>query len=169
MILGYDTQNGLRNSLLDSAKQVIEQQTILAFKTNEAIDNYITSISNITYLLFTLALILSIIIGSAIRRSIMKGILYIKSSIIKIAQTNDLSVVIAPKNNDELTEMAGAFNQMISNFQALIIVIQALSHHVTAIRLNANIHQADTIIHSQMVVTIEEIANNTNDAADKAQ
>ena len=183
-ILGYDAQSGLRNSLLDSAKQVIEQQTILAFKTNEAIDNYITSISNITYLLFTLALILSITIGSAISRSIMKGILYIKSSIIQIAQTNDLTVVITPKNNDELTEMADAFNQMISNFQALIIATQASSHQVTetATRLNANIHQADTSIHSQiqetdmvatavteMVVTIEEVANNTNDAADKAQ
>ncbi|GLS90581.1 methyl-accepting chemotaxis protein [Psychromonas marina] len=183
-VFGYDEQSGLRNALLESSTQVIKQQNIVVSNTNSAINNYIESISNITYLLFAIALILSIIIGSAVSRSIMKGISFIKKSIIQIAETNDLSIVVQTKNSDELAEMADAFNTMISNFQALIISTQQSANNVTdtVTNLTTNIHHANSDAQSQiqktdmvatavteMVATIEEIASNTNDAADKTE
>jgi len=183
-IFGYDAQSGLRKALLDSSAMVIQQQTALKVKTDKAIENYIESISNVTYLLFAIALILSIVIGTVVSRSIMNGILFIKNSIVQIAETNDLTIVVSTKNNDELAEMASAFNGMIKNFHALIISTQESANNVNhaAGTLTSNIHQANEGVQAQMqetdmvatavtemVATIEEIASNTTDAADKAE
>jgi len=183
-IFGYDAQSGLRKALLDSSAMVIQQQSALKVKTDKAIENYIESISNVTYLLFAIALILSIVIGTVVSRSIMNGILFIKNSIVQIAETNDLTIVVSTKNNDELAEMASAFNGMIKNFHALIISTQESANNVNhaAGTLTSNIHQANEGVQAQMqetdmvatavtemVATIEEIASNTTDAADKAE
>ncbi|PKF60903.1 methyl-accepting chemotaxis protein [Psychromonas sp. psych-6C06] len=183
-VFGYDAQSGLRKALFDSSAMVIQQQNALVVKTNVAIDSYIKSISSVTYVLFAIALILSIVIGSIVSRSIMSGITFIKRSIVQIAETNDLTIVVSTKNNDELAEMAHAFNGMIKNFHALIISTQESANNVTqaATTLTANIHQAHEGVQAQMqetdmvatavtemVATIEEIASNTTDAADKAE
>ena len=183
-VFGYNAQSGLRKALFDSATMVIQQQNALVVKTDKAIESYIESISSVTYLLFAIALILSIVIGSVVSRSIMRGILFIKSSIVQIAETNDLTIVVSTKNNDELAEMADAFNAMIKNFHALIISTQESANNVNhaASTLTSNIHQANEGVQAQMqetdmvatavtemVATIEEIASNTTDAADKAE
>ncbi|WP_022942650.1 methyl-accepting chemotaxis protein [Psychromonas hadalis] len=182
-IFGYNAQSGLRKELFDSATRVIQQQKSLVSKTDQAIEGYIKSISNVTYLLFAIALILSIVMGAVVSRSIMSGILFIKNSIVKIAETNDLTIVVSTKNNDELAEMANAFNSMIENFHNLIISVQESASNVSRATgtLTANIHQANEGVQAQMqetdmvatavtemVATIEEIASNTTDAADKA-
>jgi methyl-accepting chemotaxis protein len=183
-IFGYNAQSGLRKALFDSATMVIQQQNIMVIKVDQSINNYIKSLSNMTYLLFAIALIISIVIASIVSRSIMTGILFIKSSIVKIAETNDLTIIVSTKNNDELAEMASAFNGMINNFHALIISTQESANNVnhTASTLTSNIHQANEGVQAQiqetdmvatavteMVATIEEIASNTTDAADKAE
>ncbi len=183
-IFGYDAQSGLRKALLDSSVMLSKQQSALKVKTDKAIENYIESISKVTYLLFSIALVISIIIGVAVSRSIMSGILFIKNSIVKIAETNDLTIIVSTKNSDELAEMADAFNGMIRSFHDLIISTQESANNVSHATntLTSNIHQANEGVQAQMqetdmvatavtemVATIEEIASNTTDAADKAE
>jgi len=183
-VFGYNAQSGLRKALFDSASVVITQQNSMVIAVDKSINNYIKSLSNLTYLLFAIALVLSIIISSMVSRSIMRGILFIKHSIVQIAETNDLTIVVSTKSNDELAEMASAFNSMIKNFHALIISTQESANNVNhaASTLTSNIHQANEGVQAQMqetdmvatavtemVATIEEIASNTTDAADKAE
>ena len=182
--LGYHAHDGLQKSLNDSAAQVQKIQASLVTKTNTAVSAYVDSISNLTYLLFSVALLISIAIGWILSRSIMTGILYIKNAIVKISETNDLTVSLTTDNNDELADVAKAFNSMMDNFQHLII---SVNNSVTSLNkatdtLSDNIHQANQGVSSQMqetdmvatavtemVATIEEIASNTTDAADKAE
>jgi len=121
--LGYHAHDGLQKSLNDSAAQVQKIQASLVTKTNTAVSAYVDSISNLTYLLFSVALLISIAIGWILSRSIMTGILYIKNAIVKISETNDLTVSLTTDNNDELADVAKAFNSMMDNFQHLIISV----------------------------------------------
>ena len=182
--LGYHAEDGLQKLLNESAQQVTKIQTNLVAKTDAAVSNYIQSIKQITYLLFAVALFVSIAIGWIISHSIMNGILSIKTSIVRISETNDLTISLSTKNNDELADMASAFNNMIANFQHLIV---SVNQSVTSLNnatgtLAKNIHQANSGVESQMqetdmvatavtemVATIEDIASNTTDAADKAE
>jgi len=182
--LGYHAHDGLQNSLNESAHQVKKIQTALVTKTNRAVGEYIGSIKQMTYLLFTGALFISIAIAWVISRSIMGNLLNIKNAIVKISESNDLTISLSTENNDELGDMAKAFNTMIANFQHLIV---SVNHSVDSLhdatgKLAKNIHQANEGVASQMqetdmvatavtemVATIEEIASNTTDAADKAE
>lgn len=182
--LGYHAHDGLQKSLNESALQVTKIQLSLVAQTNEAVTDYVQSIKQMTYLLFAVALFVSIAIGWVISRSIMNGILYIKNSIVRISETNDLTISISTEKNDELADMANAFNNMLTNFQRLIV---SVNQSVTSLNnatgtLAKNIHRANEGVESQMqetdmvatavtemVATIEEIASNTTDAADKAE
>lgn len=182
--LGYHAHDGLQNSLNESAEQVKNIQTALVAKTNSAVGEYIGSIKQMTYLLFAGALFISIAIAWVISRSIMGNLLNIKNAIVKISESNDLTISLETENNDELGDMAKAFNTMIANFQHLIV---SVNHSVDSLhdatgKLAKNIHQANDGVASQMqetdmvatavtemVATIEEIASNTTDAADKAE
>ncbi|WP_019615925.1 methyl-accepting chemotaxis protein [Psychromonas ossibalaenae] len=183
-VLGYDAHSGLRKALFDSAAKVIETQGTLVSSTDQAITDYVQSISKVTYILFAGALILSIVIGSIVSRNIMNGISHIKNSMVEIARSNDLTIVVPTKNNDELAEMAKSFNGMIANFHSLILSVKQSAANVSQATgiLASNIHQANLGVESQMqetdmvatavtemVATIEEIAGNTTDTADKAQ
>lgn len=182
--LGYHAHDGLQKSLNDSAIQVLKIQANLVTKANVAVADYVKSIHNLTYLLFSVALLISIAIGWILSRSIMNGILYIKNSIVKISETNDLTISLTTDSNDELADVGKAFNRMIDNFQHLIVSVNrsVISLNKATDTLSDNIHQANQGVSSQMqetdmvatavtemVATIEEIASNTTDAADKAE
>ncbi|WP_354625637.1 methyl-accepting chemotaxis protein [Psychromonas sp. MME2] len=182
--LGYNATDGLQKSMNESALKVTEIQNNLIAKVNVAVDTYVDEIKQVTNILFAVALFVSIAIAWVIARSIMNGISYIKNSIIKISETNDLTISLATDNKDELADMGKAFNSMIANFQRLIVSVNnsvGSLNNATA-TLTDNIHKSNLGVASQMqetdmvatavtemVATIEEIANNTTDAADKAQ
>ncbi|MFT6904726.1 MAG: methyl-accepting chemotaxis protein [Oleiphilaceae bacterium] len=122
--LGYNDNDGLQKAMNESAAQVKAVQASLVSKTDQAMDDYVSLIKQITYILFTVALLISIFIGRALSHSIMSAILHIKNSIVKISETNDLTVKVSTKSNDELSDMAKAFNYMISNFQSLLVSVK---------------------------------------------
>lgn len=182
-VLGFDAKSGLRKSLEDSASTVIEHQSLLVLKINRAIENFIASLNNMTYLLFSIALIITFISASMISRSIINSVSYIKKAIIKVSESNNLTLSVQTKNKDELTDIANAFNEMINNFHQLIISTKNSAMNVNQITatLTSNIHDSNKGIQSQMantdmvatavtemVATIEEIAKNTEDAANNA-
>lgn len=123
-ILGYHDNDGLQKAMNESAEKVKDVQASLVIKTDQAVDEYVTLLKQMTYILFSVALLISISIGWALSHSIMSAILHIKNSIVKISETNDLTVKVSTKSDDELSDMAKAFNYMIANFQSLLASVK---------------------------------------------
>lgn len=182
--LGFDSNSGLQKEMRATIHQVDVNLASLVKKTNDSVQQYIIFINKITYSIFALSIFIASFIAWFIGRSIIKSISHIKNSMVEVADTNNLTVLIESKSKDELSEMAEAFNHMISNFRNLIVSVKQSVDSVeqATSSLTENIHQANSGVDSQMqetdmvatavtemVATIEEIASNTTDAADKAE
>lgn len=183
-ILGYTSSQGLRNKMRSTVHKVDDVVTVLVRKVNSSVTDYTQFISQLTYLIFALAISIGASISWFLGKGIISAITDIKNSMVKAAQTNNLTINIETKNNDELADMANAFNNMIANFQHLIVSVKQTVGSVNDATemLVDNIQQANAGVASQMqetdmvatavtqmVATIDEIAGNTTDAADKAQ
>lgn len=131
-ILGYRDDQAFQKALNNSAIKAQLAQVQLIKKTNAAINEYISSITQNTYLLFILALLASISIGWLISRNIINGIAHIKNSITKVTDTNDLTIVVSTKSKDELADVAKAFNYMLKNFQSLLVSVKKSETSATA-------------------------------------
>ncbi|WP_354622614.1 methyl-accepting chemotaxis protein [Psychromonas sp. MME2] len=122
--LGYNDNDGLRKKLNETVSKISIVQASLVTTINDVITDYIDSMKQMTYILFAVALFISMIVTWFISHSIMGAILHIKNSIIKISETNDLTISVSTKSNDELADMAKAFNYMVSNFQRLLASVK---------------------------------------------
>lgn len=182
--LGYRAEQGLQNQMRETVHKVDNLLISVVKKVDSAVAEYVRFIDELTYSIFALAIITGTLISWFLGKGIIASITLIKSSMVRAAKTNDLTIKISTANNDELADMANAFNNMISNFQHLIISVNqtVVSVNNATGTLVTNIQQANAGVASQMqetdmvatavtemVATIEEIASNTTDAADKAQ
>jgi len=182
--LGYRAEQGLQNQMRETVHKVDNLLISVVKKVDSAVAEYVLFIDKLTYSIFALAIITGTLISLFLGKGIITSITLIKSSMVRAAQTNDLTIKISTANNDELADMANAFNNMLSNFQHLIISVNqtVVSVNNATGTLVTNIQQANAGVASQMqetdmvatavtemVATIEEIASNTTDAADKAQ
>ena len=183
-LLGFDSKSGLQGEMRTTIHKVDETLTNLITKTTESVQQYTESMTQFTYTVVAISLIISSLITLFIGRNIISGLLHIKNSMEEVADTNNLTIIVNSKNKDELSDMADAFNHMLKNFQGLILSvtqsIESVDHATNA--LTGNIRQVNSGVDSQlqetdmvatavteMVATIEEIASNTTDAADKAE
>jgi len=182
--LGLDSNSGLQKVMRATIHQVDETLESLTTKTTKSVHDYVTSINQLTYTVFAISISIASLIAWFISRGITSSIVHIKESMIEVADTNNLTILVKSKSKDELSDMAEAFNHMLSNFQHLIVSVKQSVGSVDQATnsLTHNIHQAISGVESQMqetdmvatavtemVATIEEIASNTNDAAEKAE
>ncbi|PKF60905.1 methyl-accepting chemotaxis protein [Psychromonas sp. psych-6C06] len=182
--MGYNSNSGIQKEMRATIHQVDKTLTSLMTETNKSVAEYITSMTQLTYTIFAVSILLASLIAWFIGKSITRGITHIKNSMTEVADTNNLTITVQSTNKDELADMADAFNHMLSNFQHLILSVKQSVGTVeqATSSLSKNIHQANAGVESQMqetdmvatavtemVATIEEIANNTTDAADKAE
>lgn len=181
---GLTSKQGLQKEMRSTIHQVDEMVNKLTTIVDDASQEHMNLVSTVTYTLFSLSIIASTLLSLFIAQTIMKGISNIKDSMLKVSQTNDLTIKVTSLHKDELGDMGNAFNTMLTSFQSLITSVNqsVISvNHTTQTLLN-NIEEANAGVESQMqetdmvatavtemVATIEEIANNTNDAATKAQ
>ena len=183
-ILGLDSQTGLQKEMRSTIHQVDQYLSSLIVEMQEATHDYKSFIKQLTYIVFIISILMVTSIAWFITRSITSSLSRIKKSMVEVADTNNLTILIESKNKDELSEMANAFNHMISNFHRLVLSVKRSADNVdqASDSLTNNIHQTNSGVDSQMqetdmvstavtemVATIEEIASNTNNAADKAQ
>ena len=181
---GLTSKQGLQKEMRSTIHQVDEMVNKLTTSVDDASQKHMNLVSTITYTLFSLSIIASTLLSLFIAQTIMKGISNIKDSMLKVSQTNDLTIKIQSLNKDELGDMGNAFNTMLTSFQSLISSVNksVASVNQTTQTLFNNIEEANAGVESQMqetdmvatavtemVATIEEIASNTTDAADKAQ
>jgi len=181
---GLNSKQGLQLQMRDTIHQVDEMVNELTTVVDETSQQHMRLVNMITYSLFLLSIVASTLLSLFIARTIMKGISNIKDSMLEVSQTNDLTIKIQSLHKDELGDMGNAFNTMLTSFQSLIASVNqsVTSVNQTTQTLFNNIEETNIGVESQMqetdmvatavtemVATIEEIANNTNDAADKAQ
>lgn len=182
--LGLRVDQGLQKNMKNSVDEVNKLLNTLIIKVDDTVESYVSSVTQLTYLIFSIAILIGTLISAFLGKNIISAITLIKDSMVRAAKDNDLTVKIDSKNKDELADMAEAFNNMISNIQGLIVSVNQTVGSVNSATdsLAANIQQANVGVASQMqetdmvataitemVATVEEIASNTTDTADKAQ
>lgn len=182
-ILGLDAQTGLNGKMRRTIHQVDNVLTAMIKQSEAAIGDYDRFIETIAFSIFIIVLAIAILTGTITSRGIIKSITVIKEKISLVAQTNDLTITVQTPSNDELSEIASAFNTMMKNFSHLIAEVNQSAIAVTDVsnQLSENIASVNAGVDTQrqetdmvatavteMVATIEEIAKNTHDAADKA-
>lgn len=183
-ILGLNQNSGLQKEMRSLVHQVDGVLNDLIKISDQAITYNAQHNKFLGYLLFILVLIISITFAWLNSKSILTAITKFKAFIEKAAENNDLTITVNTNTKDELSEMAQAFNTMISNFRNLVKEVDQSVGSVNS----TTAHLADTIeitnqgiasqtqetdmvasAATQMACTVEEIAHNTHEAANKAK
>jgi len=182
--LGFNQNAGLQSEMRSLVHQVDGVLKDLLQLSDQAITDNTQHNKLLGYLLFILVLIISITFALLNSKSILSAITQFKDSIEKSAANNDLTIKVNTNTKDELSEMAEAYNAMISNFRNLV---KEVDQSVGSVN-NTTEHLAETIeitnqgiasqtqetdmvasAATQMACTVEEIAHNTHEAANKAK
>ncbi len=182
--MGLDSNSGIQGVMRATVHQVDDLTSKLVVKTQKTIEDHVFYVDTISYSVSIIILIIALVFGIVVSRSILSGITQLKDTMNQVAETQNLSLVVNTSSADEIGEMAIVFNNMLGSFRDLIT---SVNHSVTTVNtatdsLSQNIHLANSGVDSQiqqtdmvatavteMVATVDEIANNTNAAASKAE
>lgn len=182
--LGYDSNSGIQGEMRAAVHKVDKDLAQLLKVSRQSVEDHSDFISSLAHTVFVLVLVIAIGFALFITKTILKTVILLKDSMNKVAETKDLSLVVNSTSNDELAEVATVFNNMIGSFRNLIVEV---NHSVDTVHdatqnLSQNIHAANEGVDSQiqqtdlvatavteMVATVDEIANNTHEAANKAE
>jgi len=182
--LGYDSNSGLQGDMRAAVHKVDKDLAQLLKVSRQTVEDHSDFISSVAHTVFILVLVIAIGFALFITKTILQTVILLKDSMNKVSETKDLSLVVNSTSNDELAEVANVFNNMIASFRNLIVEV---NHSVDTVHdatqnLSQNIHAANEGVDSQiqqtdlvatavteMVATVDEIANNTHEAASKAE
>jgi len=182
--MGLDSNSGIQGVMRATVHQVDDLTSKLVVKTQKTIEEHVFYVDTISYSVSIIILIIALVFGIVVSRSILSGITQLKDTMNQVSETQNLSLAVNTSSNDEIGEMAIVFKNMLGNFRDLIT---SVNHSVTTVNtatdsLSQNIHLANSGVDSQiqqtdmvatavteMVATVDEIANNTNAAASKAE
>jgi methyl-accepting chemotaxis protein len=182
--LGYHSKMGVLAEMRATVHKVDSILEQLVSKTKQAVVDDVSFANTMAYGLFFVVLVVGIFSAWAISKSILSRITYLQKVMEQIAKTNDLTTKVDVSGKDELASMASVFNEMLSSFRNLIVEVNgsvATLNQATE-SLSENIHGANEGVETQMqqtdlvatavtemVATVDEIANNTREAAQKAE
>jgi methyl-accepting chemotaxis protein len=182
--MGLDSSSGIQGTMRSTVHQVDDLTAKLIVKTQKNIEEHIFYVDTISYSVSIIILLIALVFGVMVSRSILSGITQLKDTMNRVAETQDLSLVVNTSSNDEIGEMATVFNNMLGSFRDLItsVNLSVTTVNEATDSLSRNIHTANSGVDSQiqqtdmvatavteMVATVDEIANNTNAAASKAE
>ena len=182
--LGFDSASGIQGQMRSAVHKVDNMIATVVTVSKEIVVEQANMVNVVAYSVFAVVLTLAILIALVVSRSILSRINNLNDVMNKVADTQDLSIRVAMDNKDEIGEMAEIFNQMLNSFRHLIVQVnQSVGTLNTATRtLSENIHISNEGVDNQiqqtdfvatavteMVATVEEIASNTHEAANKAE
>ncbi|AOW76932.1 chemotaxis protein [Colwellia sp. PAMC 20917] len=182
--LGFTAKEGLKGDMRNAVHQVDEILDKLVLLSKNGVVDHTKFVDLVAYSVFFSILIIAISFAFFVSRSILLSINQLNETMKKVADTQDLSLTVSTHSDDELGEMATIFNNMLGKFRNLITAVNLSvdTVHEATDSLSKNIHLANTGVDSQiqqtdmvatavtqMVATVDEIANNTNAAASKAE
>lgn len=182
--LGYNEKMGIIKSLNDVEAKVDDVVRRLLDRNKQGVTEHVAFVNMVAYSLFTLVLLVALTSAWLVGKSILNRISRLQRTMNTIAKSNDLTAEVDVSGDDELSEMAKVFNQMLTNFRSLIVEV---NHSVNTLNtatgsLAENIYNANEGVETQMqqtdlvatavtemVATVDEIATNTREAAHKAE
>lgn len=142
-----------------------EQQKVLKIAKDD-VDSQVSLITNFVLCLCVGMVILSIVVGLLIARTISKPLVMLNEKAKQIA-AGDLTIAdITVKNKDETGDLAASFNQMKDNLRELLSQVNSSSEQVasSAEELMASTEQV-TLATNQVALTIQEMANGASSSA----
>ncbi|GAA6172547.1 methyl-accepting chemotaxis protein [Colwellia sp. KU-HH00111] len=182
--LGYHAKMGILAEMREAVHQVDSILENLVSKTEQVVVDDTDFVNNLAYSLFFTVLVIGMLLAFIISKNILSRITSLQQTMEHIANTNDLTTNIDVKSKDELGSMAAMFSQMLASFRNLIVEVNtAVATLNTATgSLSENIHNANAGVETQiqqtdlvatavteMVATVDKIADNTRETAQKAE
>jgi len=182
-VIGETPKMGLRGEMRGYSHQVEKIFKAVSLQLNDEIASQqqqtLTLIITAVLVVIGALLVLSWLISSSIQRRIQS----LSTLMATIAQSHDLTAVADEKGNDELSQMAGNFNYLLSHLRELVSNVQSAVYQLGS----ASAELQDRSIHSETAMsrqqaetdavataitemgsTIREIALNTESAASNA-
>ena len=182
--LGYSAEQGIQGQMRATVHQVnskLDRLIVASQQENEAHSRFVFVTALTIFVLITL---LVLALAWYISRKIHRSIKQLKLAMEQVASSQDLTMSAPDQGNDELAEMARVFNKMLANFRRLISEVNqsvttvnsatinlAQNIEMTNQGVNTQVQETDLVATAvtEMVATVEEIANNTSQAAERAE
>ena len=164
LLRANETQN--RNLLREANNvnlQIMEKATELKEKQKQEMQNSRDELSQmtnfihlLTFIFIGLAVLISLVVGYMISRSIGNPVKKMTAAIERIA-TGDLSVEhVNIRNKDEIGMMANAFNRMTDDLKNLMEQIRFSSHQLAAQAEQLSASSEESLASSEMVASASE-------------
>ena len=182
--IGLQQDQGITAQMRAAIHETEESLKAMSTAAKIAVDEAAAKSQLLAFTLFAVVLVIVLALVLMTSRSILTPIQNICKTIGLIREDNDFRQRVVPEGNDEMTRLAHDFNGMLSDFQDLVkSVAQALtmldkataelaqSTADTSRGMGQQQMESDMVATAvtEMGATIDEIANNTENTADKAQ
>ncbi|WLR54439.1 methyl-accepting chemotaxis protein [Mesobacillus subterraneus] len=158
-LLMQEKGNPLIFSLNSAAEDAIEYQQDALESTSEALSGNVQKVAMLIIVLSAAAFVIGIFIALQISRMISKPVQLVSQAAKQVAQGNLAVEKMNVKNNDEIGELAAAFNEMTSNLRELIFKVSSTSEQVAASaeEMMASAEQTNSAT-NQVATAIQEVA-----------
>jgi len=182
--IGLDQEQGVIKQMRAAIHATEQSLQRMSADAQTAVDSAVQTTQSIAFTLFVLVLVSVLILVMLTSRSILQPIENVCRTIGFIRAENDFRQRVDVQGNDEMTALATDFNFMLSDFQDLVrSVNQALemldvaTAELAKSTANTSRGMEQQQLESDMVATavtemgatIDEIANNTENTANKAE
>ena len=182
--IGLDQEQGVMKQMRSAIHETEQSLKRMSENAEDAVADAVTLTQSIALSLFVLVLVSVLILVMLTSRSIVQPISNVCRTIGLIRANNDFRQRVDVQGNDEMTALATDFNYMLSDFQDLVkSVNQALemldvataelakSTADTSRGMGQQQTESDMVATAvtEMGATIDEIANNTENTANKAE
>ena len=182
--LGLTHQDGLQGQMRSSIHQVDKMLTQLLEISQAEVASHTSFVQTVAIVMCLVIIAVAIVFATYISRSIQSSIGSLQATMLSISKTNDLTIPVDTSGSDELAQMAVVFDDMVASFRHLIVEVNqsvetlneatqqvAENISITTIGVESQIQETDMVATAvtEMVATVDEIANNTKEAAHKAE
>ncbi|MFN6972456.1 MAG: methyl-accepting chemotaxis protein [Rheinheimera sp.] len=182
--IGLDQEQGVMKKMRSAIHETEQSLQRMSKDAETAVDDAVQLTQSIAFTLFVLVLVSVLILVMLTSRSIVQPIANVCRTIGLIRADNDFRQRVEVQGNDEMTALATDFNFMLSDFQDLVRSVNQALEMLDVATAELAKSTADTSrgmgqqqMESDMVATavtemgatIDEIANNTENTANKAE
>ena len=182
--IGLDQEQGVMKQMRSAIHETEQSLQRMSTDAETAVDDAVQMTQSIAFTLFVLVLVSVLILVMLTSRSIVQPITNVCRTIGLIRSDNDFRQRVEVQGNDEMTTLANDFNHMLSDFQDLVRSVNQALEMLDVATAELAKSTADTSrgmgqqqMESDMVATavtemgatIDEIANNTENTANKAE
>ncbi|MBB4824211.1 methyl-accepting chemotaxis protein [Sporosarcina luteola] len=164
LMRGNETQNRvllkqasvLNGQMMDKANELKAKQLEEMAMSRKSLENMTVVIHVITIGLIVAGLLLSVIVTNVINKKIGLPVKKMTSALKKIAE-GDLTIEqVTIRNNDEIGDMASAFNRMVADVKQLLEQIRFSSQQLAAQAEQLSASSEESLASSEMVASASE-------------